>query len=132
MAFGDKPNGKNGSAAHAADQAIAKASQRSRGRTGSLLPKSDAIGRKNSGGQEAVINLKRLEENLPTLVDLYNLSADHKKDYSEAVKATAQGAGLHTSVVDAITKAKARGDKAATEDEQRIHRQMTLVFDKLG
>jgi hypothetical protein len=88
--------------------------------------KPGARGRKDNSGQAAVINLEKLVVKSDELVKLYNKASDAATDFSEAIKAVAEKAGLNASTVRKYITAKA-GDKY--DDTKEKIKQLALVFD---
>lgn len=86
-------------------------------------------GRKDSEGQEAVINLKPLKDNIKNLVALKKKEISAKDARSDAVKATAEKCGVQTSAVNQLVNAIV-ADRF--EQEKRKVDQGSLLFEEVG
>ena len=90
---------------------------------------SRARGRKNADKQEAVITMAPVKESIDELVAL-KIQADAAGDkFNDAVKATAEKAGLLASVVRKFVQARA-GEKFEEEKTKCV--QLSLVFEEVG
>ncbi len=87
-----------------------------------------ARGRKDQG-TEAVIKLGVVKERIDNLVKLYNAAATAKDDFSSAVKAVAEKAGLLSTVVNKFVAARA-GENF--EESKAKAQQLALVFEEVG
>lgn len=87
------------------------------------------VGRTDRSGQEAVIELGRVKENIQTLVDLYKLHEESGKDLNEGIKATAEKSGLLASTIRKFVVARA-GERFA--EKAREVEQLALVFEEVG
>lgn len=85
-------------------------------------------GRKDRDGQEAIVVLDALKDNIGHLVELLHLSEGAAKDYSDGIKANAEKAGIQASVLSKFVKAKA-GEKF--EEKERDCRQLVMLFDEV-
>lgn len=95
--------------------------------TGTTETKSrKARGRKDSQGQEGVINRNEVEESLDELTQLYAASASAAEELNDAIKAVAERSGLLASVVRKYVTAKA-GEKF--DDVKKTVEQLSLIFD---
>ena len=88
-----------------------------------------ARGRKDGGGQEAVISTKPLKDKLRELEELKKKSDAAKDRLNDAIKAIAEQAGLLASVVRKLVNARS-GDNY--EQEARKVEQLGIVFDEIG
>ena len=86
-------------------------------------------GRKDTEGNESVIKLKVVEDRIADLCVMHDLAAQANERYREAVKATAEAAGLLTVTVSKFVAARA-GDK--WEEQQTKVQQLALVFEEIG
>lgn len=84
-----------------------------------------AKGRTDRSGQEKAIEMAQLDERMPNLVSLHNAAKLANTELSDAVKATAEKAGLLASVVRKFVVAKA-GEHY--EDKMKEAYQLSLVF----
>lgn len=87
-------------------------------------------GRKDSQGQEKSINLAELKARMGNLLALHKKSRLANDALSDAVKASAEAAGLLTSEVAAFVKASS-GDSEAYEASKLKAKQRALIFDEL-
>jgi hypothetical protein len=85
-------------------------------------------GRKDQG-QEAVVKTDVLKDKVADLVHLHNKAAAAAETYGDAIKTTAEKAGLLASVVRKFVAARA-GEKF--EEEKKKAEQLSLVFDEVG
>ena len=92
------------------------------------LLKPGARGRRD-GGQEQVIKVGVVKARIGELVDLHRESETAKEALSDAIKATAQEAGLEASVVKRFVAARA-GDGFLKS--RRKSEQLELLFDQVG
>jgi len=106
-----------GTASSDADQAINKAKGKG---------KDKPLGRVDSEGQEAVIKMGPIKDNIMELVNLYTESNEAGAKLNDAIKATAEKSGLLASVVRKFVVARA-GEKFA-EEARRVE-QLSLIFD---
>lgn len=88
-----------------------------------------AQGRKDADKQEAVITMEPVKEGIEDLVQLYVKAGTANDRLNDAIKATAEKAGLLASVVRKFVVARA-GEK--WEEEHRKVNQLALVFDEVG
>lgn len=87
-------------------------------------------GRKDvSDKQEAVIELEVVRERIEDLIGLYHAAEAAGTDLSEAVKASAEEAGIQASVLRKFIAARA-GEKFA--DKKRDAGQLSLLFEEVG
>lgn len=94
------------------------------------INKAKAVrGRKDSEKQEQVIKLSAVKDKISDLITLYNKAGDANDKLNDAIKATAEKAGLLSSVVRKFVVARA-GDRF--EEEARKVEQLNLVFDEIG
>lgn len=119
MALTNGSNGAGNGAEKAANDAIEHARK----------PRAPVIGRLDHDGQEMVIKMRGLRDNLSTLVDLYKTIEDYKADLNSGIKDTAEQCGLQASVVLKVVKAKAN---ETFEEKAREARQLSLVFEELS
>ncbi len=89
----------------------------------------EAAARKDCDGQEKIIELDELRKALPVLTQDYATYAQAKVVLNESIKATAERAGLLSSVVRKLVVSRA-SDK--TIDDKRKAQQMSLVFEEIG
>lgn len=85
-----------------------------------------APGRKDAG-QEAVVKAEILDAKLKELVHLHNKKTAAADAFNDAVKITAEKAGLLASVVAKVVAASAT-DKF--EDEKKKAQQLALAFEE--
>lgn len=83
-------------------------------------------GRKDQG-QEAVVKPDILVKKLPELVNLFNKKVQAAEACNDAIKTTAEKAGLLASVVAKVVAAQAN-DKF--EEEKKKAGQLALAFDE--
>jgi hypothetical protein len=93
------------------------------------LAEHKARGRKDKEGQESVIQMQPVKDNLQNLVDLWNKAKESNARLNDAVKATAEKSGLLASVVRRLVNAKA-GEKY--DEEANKVQQLALVFEEVG
>lgn len=86
------------------------------------------LGRKESQGQEKVIEMDALRQSLPELIQLYGSAQEAKAKLSDAVKAVAEKSGLLSSTVKRVVKAKAN---QTWEEAKRNAQQLSLVFEEI-
>ncbi|MDA8260241.1 MAG: hypothetical protein M0Z99_32185 [Betaproteobacteria bacterium] len=86
-------------------------------------------GRKDAEKQEAVIKMKEVKDRIEDLVKLYNAAGDANDKLNDAIKATAEKAGLLSSVVRKFVVARA-GENF--EEAKRNVEQLSLCFDEVG
>lgn len=86
-------------------------------------------GRKNADKQEAIISMLPVKESIEELVALHIKAGEASDKFSEAVKATAEKAGLLASVVRKFVQARA-GEKF--EEKKTECDQLSLVFEEVG
>ena len=86
-------------------------------------------GRKDTEGQPKVIQMESLRTRVDDLVDLRAKAAEAAEAYGEAVKATAEQAGLLSSVVRKFVDARA-GEKY--EEAKTKAQQLSLCFEEIG
>lgn len=86
-------------------------------------------GRKNADKQEAIITMQPIKEAIDDLVGLHEKAGAAADKFNDAVKATAEKAGLLASVVRAFVVARAsdKFDEAKTKCQQ-----LSLCFDEVG
>lgn len=101
---------------HEAEEAIAKAKGKPRGR-------------KDNEGQEAVVTTKPIRERIAELCTLKEKSEQAKEALNAAIKATAEAAGMQSSVVRKFVNARS-GDKF--DQEARKVEQLGIVFSEVG
>jgi hypothetical protein len=82
-------------------------------------------GRKDSEGQEAVIKLDKARAKIDYLIKLHTTASEAKHDYSEAIKVSAEEAGILAAVLSKYVKARA-GEKFEAEKTEVI--QLSLIF----
>jgi hypothetical protein len=85
--------------------------------------------RKDSKGQESVIEISELKKRAKELESLYKKKQDAAEAYNLGVKAVAEASGLMSNVVSKFVKARADAKFAA---KQREYLQLSLVFEELG
>lgn len=90
--------------------------------------KPGARGRRDNDGQNAVIKLESLTVRVDELVKLHNAAATASADLADAIKDTAEKAGLNAATVRKFIAAKA-GEKF-DETREKI-RQLALVFEEI-
>lgn len=90
--------------------------------------KKGARGR-SDGGQEAVIKLEAVSVSIEELVNLKKAADAAGEALDEAIKATAEKAGLLSKVVRSLVLARAN-DKF--DDKKKEVDQLALVFDEVG
>jgi hypothetical protein len=90
--------------------------------------KKGARGRKDKG-QEAVIKMEALSVGVEDLIALKKKAEDASTAYADAIKATAEKAGLLAKVVRQFVDARA-GDKF--DDKKTEVGQLALCFDQVG
>ena len=88
-----------------------------------------AKGRKDASGQEAIIKMKVAGDARKHLVKLLIAKQEAAEDYSAAIKAKAEAAGIQASVLGKYISAIA-GEKY--EEKKRDAEQLALCFDELG
>jgi len=88
-----------------------------------------AVGRKDAEKQEQVIELDVLRERTAELVRLFYAKRDAATAFGDAVKATAEKAGLLSTVVRKFVAAKAGDDY---DDAKRKADQLPLVFEEIA
>lgn len=86
-----------------------------------------STGRKDKG-QEAVFNPEALATRADDLVKLYKAQCTAASDFSEAVKACAEKAGVNAANIRKFVVAKAGDD---FEDTKRKVLQLALVFEEV-
>ena len=90
---------------------------------------SKARGRKDADKQEAVISTKPVKDRIADLIALYIKAGEASDKFNDAVKATAEKAGLLSSVVRKFVVARA---SEKYEEEARKVEQLSLIFETLG
>jgi hypothetical protein len=85
--------------------------------------------RKDSDGQEAVIETAVIKERIEELVRLHQAVVDARTDLTEAVKSAAEDSGLNAGAVKAFVRARAAED--FSKHKQRAE-QLSLLFDEVG
>lgn len=90
---------------------------------------SKAKGRKDGMGQEAVIKMAPVKENIDNLIELFTKAGEASEKLNDAIKATAEKSGLLAGVVRKFVTARA-GEKF--EEEKRKVEQLSLIFDEVG
>lgn len=85
-------------------------------------------GRKDSEQQEAVVKLEPLKERIEELEHLYAESVETADAFAEAVKETAERAGLLAKVVRKFIVARVRDN---IDERQRESDQLCFLFDEL-
>lgn len=85
--------------------------------------------RKDGNGDEFVIALKPLRDNLQTLMQLKIQMDDASALLKEAIKATAEKSGLMSATIRALVNARTKGN---VSDKRRIVEQLSIVFDEFG
>ena len=85
--------------------------------------------RKDSDGQEAVINTGVIKERIEELVRLHTKVVDARTDLTEAVKKAAEDAGLNAGAVRSFVRARAAED--FSKHKQKAE-QLSLLFDEVG
>lgn len=85
-------------------------------------------GRKGKDKQEAVVEIGKLREKLPHLVQLKNTADGAASDLNDAIKATAEKCGLLASVVRKVVVASA-GENF--EEKKREAEQLSLAFEEV-
>ena len=85
--------------------------------------------RKDKDGQEAIIKIGEVRDKIGYLIDMHNKAKDAGTDYGDAVKATAERAGISSSVLRKFVAARAgeKFDECAKEVEQ-----LSLCFEEVG
>lgn len=101
----------------------------STGEGAGIKGKKGPKGRTDRSGQEAVIELSAIRDNVQTLVDLYKIHEESGKDLNEGIKATAEKSGLLASAVRKFVVARA-GERFA--EKAREVGQLALVFEEVG
>ena len=94
-----------------------------------LLDLSPTAPGRVDGGQEQVIRAAVVKKNIGHLVKLYKDAADAKEAVSEAVKKTAEQAGIKASVLRSFVTARAGEDY---EKARKKSAQLELLFDEVG
>ena len=94
-----------------------------------IADRRQAVGRKDAEKQEQVIELDVLRERSDYLVQLFYAKRDAAKEFGDAVKATAEKAGLLSTVVRKFVAAKAGDDY---DDAKRKADQLALVFEEIA
>jgi ATP-dependent 26S proteasome regulatory subunit len=85
-------------------------------------------GRKDNSGQETVFNPEALATRADDLVNLYKAQCTAADDFSEAVKAVAEKAGVNAASVRKFIVAKAGDD---FEEAKAKVLQLALVFEEV-
>ena len=88
--------------------------------------KRERKGRVGKDKQEAVMNRAAVNDKADYLVGLYRTSTDAANDFSEAIKAVSEKAGMNASAVRRFIVAKA-GENYA--EAKRTVTQLSLLFD---
>lgn len=85
-------------------------------------------GRKD-GGQDQVIKVSAINDKLDHLLKLHGSKEEAKEDFSKAVKAVAEGAGVHASVLKRFVVARwgEEFDKARSRSAQ-----LEMLFEEIG
>ena len=91
--------------------------------------KRKAKGRKDEEKQEAVIKTGALAVKADELVRLYKAQEYAANDFAEAIKTTAETAGLHAKNVRSFIIAKA-GEKF--EEKKAQVEQLALIFEEIA
>ena len=91
--------------------------------------KRKAKGRKDEDKQEVVIKTEALAVKADELVRLYKAQENAAKDFGDAIKATAETAGLHAKNVRSFVIAKA-GEKF--EEKKAQVEQLALIFEEVS
>lgn len=86
-----------------------------------------AAARQDNNGDEAVITLDPLHDNLANLMQLKAKADDASTLLGEGIKATAQKTGLMAATIRALVNARAK-DKV--QDARRMVEQLSIVFDE--
>lgn len=86
-------------------------------------------GRKDSSGQEQVFDKDALLDNVDELVRLCHAAQEAATDFGEAVKATAEKAGVNAATVRKFIVAKA-GEKYEETKQKAL--QLALVFEEVA
>lgn len=86
-------------------------------------------GRKDAAKQEAIITMQPIKDAIDDLVGLHEKAGAAADKFNDAVKATAEKAGLLASVVRKFVQARA-GEKF--EEEKTKCEQLSLVFTEVG
>lgn len=81
------------------------------------------------GGQERAINLGKVSDKLEHLLKLHRKSEEAKENLSDAIKAVAEAAGIHASVLKRLVAARG-GDGFVKAKAKSEHLQ--LLFDEIG
>jgi hypothetical protein len=85
--------------------------------------------RKDSEGQEAVIDLSAIKDRVDELISLHAAVRDASTDYSEAIKASAEKGGINARALRAYIRARA---SESYEKDKQYSEQLSLLFDELG
>ena len=94
------------------------------------LPKGSrgrARTRKDSDGQSAVFNPEAVTTKVDHLVSLYKAQQNAATDFSEAIKAVAENAGINAASLRKFVAAKAGDD---FEEAKAKVQQLALVFEE--
>ncbi len=91
--------------------------------------KGKARGRKDSTGQEAVIQIDPIRDSITNLGNLYDAYVDARGALNDAVKAVAEKSGLQSSVVRKLVNA--RGNDKFEQENVKVQ-QAALLFDEMG
>lgn len=87
------------------------------------------VARKDSDGQEKVIELDALRDRLEHLIGLRRQAKEAADEYGEAVKAVAERAGLLSTTVRKFVAARAGDDFS---ESARKAEQLAMVFEEVG
>lgn len=85
--------------------------------------------RKDSDGQEAVIDTGVIKDRIEELVRLHSKVVEARTDLAEAVKSAAEEAGLNAGAVRKFVQARAAED--FSKHRQKAE-QLSLLFDEVG
>ena len=91
--------------------------------------KEKPLGRIDGDGQEAVIKMGPVKDNIMELVNLYVEAGDANAKFNDAIKATAEKSGLLSSVVRKFVVARAGENFGETA---RKVEQLSLIFSEVG
>ena len=80
-------------------------------------------------GQEAVIKMAPVKENIDNLIELFTKAGEASEKLNDAIKAMAEKSGMLAVVVRKLVTARA-GEKF--DDEKRKVEQLSLIFDEVG
>jgi hypothetical protein len=88
-----------------------------------------AKGRKDAEKQTMVITMEPVKDRIEDLILLLASADEASAKFDDAIKATAEKAGLLAAVVRKFVKARA-GEKF--EEEQQKVEQLSLIFEEVG